>query len=191
MRPRASTGWLLAVVLAGCQGQDVLLGDGRDSGRVPIASDAGDAAAVLDATDARDADAPDIDAPDASTRDASLPIVPELGAPRVIAAISGADSTDDDPSLSSDRLLLFFNSKREGGLGREDIWFAARDDAASEWRAPLAVPELNSDARETGIALAADGLQLWWSSDRPGGRAGSTCTARRATHATAPGARPS
>ncbi|HMI92414.1 MAG TPA: hypothetical protein VK509_13655 [Polyangiales bacterium] len=187
MSARASSAcWLLVAGLAGCGGENVVLGDGRDGGRAPgphdagdtrDAGDAGDAGALRDAGGARDG---------AIGRDASLPIAPAFMPPRAIAEISGEDTTDDDPSLSSDRLLLYFNSRRDGGLGREDIWFAARDDAAAPWQAPTALPELNSDARETGIALAGDGLQLWWSSDREGGQGGlDVYRATRATRADA------
>jgi hypothetical protein len=34
------------------------------------------------------------------------------------------------------------------------------------WGAPVPLSRLNSEARETGIALALDGLALWFSSDR-------------------------
>jgi hypothetical protein len=160
-----------------------VLGAGRDAGPMMVAPDASpppDAAPANDAAPAPDA---------ANGMDASLPLVPVFAPPQVIAAISSEGTTDDDPSLSSDRLLLYFNSRRDGGLGREDIWSAARAGADREWQAPLAVPELNSDARETGIALGGDGLQVWWSSDREGGQGGldvysATRTSRDATWST-------
>ena len=74
--------------------------------------------------------------------------------------------SDDDPSLSEDRLLLCFNSKRDGGQGKEDIWCTSRADVGSPWAKPEPVAVLNSESRETGIALAPDGLSLWFSSDR-------------------------
>ena len=163
-----------ALALAACGGSDVVLGDGRDGGSHAPRAGSGSGprdASTLDAG-ARDAGLRDAGSDAASGRDASLPLVPVFMEPRVIAAISSADTTDDDPSLSSDRLLLFFNSRREGGLGREDIWFSRRASADGEWQAPEPVPELSSDARETGIALSGDGLTLWWSSDREGGQGG-------------------
>jgi hypothetical protein len=106
----------------------------------------------------------------------------EFGEPRVIAALESEDESDDDPSLTEDRRLLCFNSKRDGGKGREDIWCTARADATAAWAAPEPQSDLNTDSRETGIALALDGLSLWFSSDRDGGSGGlDVYTATRAT----------
>jgi hypothetical protein len=154
--------WLLA-----CGGSDVVLGNGRDASSTPAPRDP--APAGMDAAADPDATAD----PDAATsRDAGPRPVPQFGEPQVIAAISSEGTTDDDPSLSSDRLLLFFNSMRDGGLGREDIWWSARDALDGDWQTPQTVAELNSEERETGIALAGDGLLLWFSSDRDGGQGG-------------------
>jgi hypothetical protein len=95
-----------------------------------------------------------------------------FSAPTPTAILSEADSKDDDPSLSRDLTLLYFNSRRSGGAGREDIWFAQRADAREPWLSPRPEVALNTEARETGIALSADGLAIWFSSDRDGGRGG-------------------
>jgi hypothetical protein len=96
----------------------------------------------------------------------------------MLDGISTPDTTDDDPSLSADRSLLYFNSEREGGAGAEDIWFSQRQ--GDGWAQPRVVAELNTEERETGIALSGDGLSIWWSSDRPGGAGGlDVYTARR------------
>jgi hypothetical protein len=79
-------------------------------------------------------------------------------------------------------LLLYFNSDREGGLGREDIWLSTRAAPEASWAAPSPVEELNTERRETGIALGADGLSIFWSSDREGGLGGlDVYTATRTT----------
>jgi hypothetical protein len=108
----------------------------------------------------------------AAAPDPAGPAAPEFGEPRLIAELSSSDGPDDDPSLSADRLLLCFNSKRDGGEGKEDVWCATRAHADARWDAPQPLQELNSDVRETGIALAPDGLSLWFSSDRDGGAGG-------------------
>jgi Tol biopolymer transport system component len=89
----------------------------------------------------------------------------------MLTSISSPQTSDDDPSLSADRELLVFNSEREGGSGEEDIWLSQRD-AGGAWMPPRPVVELNSEQRETGIALSSDGLTIWWSSDRSGGAGG-------------------
>jgi dipeptidyl aminopeptidase/acylaminoacyl peptidase len=95
-----------------------------------------------------------------------------FSAPTLLANVGLDGGKDDDPSLSADLTLLFFNSRREGGTGKEDIWFSTRSDAASAWSSPRPVGTLNTEERETGLALAPDGLTLWFSSDRSGGAGG-------------------
>lgn len=92
--------------------------------------------------------------------------------PKAIAELAAGDAPDDDPSLSSDLRLLYFNSERAGGLGQEDIWFAQRVEVEDGFGDPVPVSALNSQARETGIALSADGLAIWFSSDRAGSQGG-------------------
>jgi hypothetical protein len=104
---------LSALCLLACGGSDVVLGDGRDAS----------AAAPHDAgSGPRDAGSREPDA--ALVKDASQPQrdVPRFAEPVAIGTISSDGTTDDDPSLTADRLLLYFNSKRDGGLGHEDIW---------------------------------------------------------------------
>jgi hypothetical protein len=110
----------------------------------------------------------------------------EFGEPRVIAALESEDESDDDPSLTEDRRLLCFNSKRDAGKGREDIWCTSREDSTATWGTPEPQSDLNTESRETGIALSLDGLSLWFSSDRDGGDGGldvytATRTARDAS----------
>ena len=100
---------------------------------------------------------------------------PSFGEPTLIQGLESSDSgetTDDDPSLTGDLKELYFDSKRGGGAGREDIWSTARDATTSPWAAPHFEATLSSDSRETGIALTADGLVLYFSSDREGGAGG-------------------
>lgn len=89
--------------------------------------------------------------------------------PQVIAGLDVEGAKDDDPALSADLLTLYFNSKRDGGQGQEDIWFAQRSKRDEAFSAPMPERALNTSDRETGLALSADGLSLWFSSDRDGG----------------------
>ena len=102
--------------------------------------------------------------------------------PQVIAELESEDVSDDDPSLTADLLVLCFNSKRDGGKGEEDIWCSRRTRADEAWGAPVAQIALNTERRETGIALSLDGLSLWFSSDREAGSGGlDVYTATRTT----------
>jgi hypothetical protein len=94
--------------------------------------------------------------------------VPAFSEVAVMTTISAPGTIDDDPSLSADLSQMYFDSKRVGGLGQEDIWKTDRRDQNDAWTPPEIVPELNSPDRETGIALSADGLSIWFSSNRTG-----------------------
>jgi len=98
---------------------------------------------------------------------------PRFSEPVVIEALAGdAYEDDDDPSLNHELTWIFFNSTRYGGLGGADVWFSQRASPAEPWRAPQPATTLNSKAHETGTALSADGLTIYWSSGRDGGAGG-------------------
>jgi hypothetical protein len=119
--------------------------------------------------------------PDAAQADAAQDGESAFSKPEIVPGISTDDSRDDDPSLTEDLTLLYFDSRRDGGSGKEDIWYAAREDVAAPFREPAPATNLNTEYRETGIALTADGLTLYFSSDRPGGAGGlDIYVARRA-----------
>lgn len=118
---------------------------------------------------------------DASTLDANADAgTPYASFSEPAALALGEGNKDDDPSLTRDLSLLYFNSQREGGAGREDIWWSTRNGAG--WDLPRPVSELNTERRETGIAISGDGLRIWFSSDREGGAGGlDVYVAERAT----------
>ncbi len=69
------------------------------------------------------------------------------------------------PFLANDSLLIFA-SRREGGLGGLDLYFATRSDTG--WTTPQHLgPEINSNYDETTPFLAHDGRTLYFSSNRP------------------------
>jgi len=78
-----------------------------------------------------------------------------------------------DPCISTDGLMLFFNSYRPGGYGESDLWVATRKTTDEPWSEALNIgPIVNSSAREEAPSISADGLSLYFSSDRPGGSGG-------------------
>jgi WD40-like Beta Propeller Repeat len=174
-RARALLATALPLVLAlapgawACSGEDVVLGDGRPTLDAAAPVDAG---AQPDATAQTDTGAQ----PDAAGG------APTFSEPVAIMDIAAEDASDDDPSLSADLTLLYFNSERAGGAGEEDIWSSSRDSPELPWQPPAPAAELNTESRETGIALAPDALTIWWSSDRAGGAGGlDVYTATRAS----------
>jgi Tol biopolymer transport system component len=70
---------------------------------------------------------------------------------------------DTDPTFTADRQELYFMSTRSGS---KDIWKSVRNDPAEEWGAPVSVPELSSGFQEENPRVSADGLRLWFFTDR-------------------------
>jgi ankyrin repeat protein/beta-lactamase regulating signal transducer with metallopeptidase domain len=84
-----------------------------------------------------------------------------------------SSSQEYDPSISADELEFYFNSDRPGGLGKTDLWVATRKTKADPWgKAVNLGPTVNSPAGDKGPCISADGLSLYFSSDRPGGYSG-------------------
>jgi hypothetical protein len=93
--------------------------------------------------------------------------------PELVAELAAADDSDDDkPTLTSDRLEIYFLSTRDGGPGSGDVWRAVRTSADDVWSAPSVVTEVSSASHEKSPAVSADGLTLWVASDRSGGMGG-------------------
>ena len=99
----------------------------------------------------------------------------EFGPPQLVIELAATDDSDDDdekPTLTADRLEIFFLSTRTGGPGGGDVWHATRANAADAWGAPSLLSEVSSPFLERSPAIASDGLTLWVASDRPGGQGG-------------------
>jgi hypothetical protein len=63
---------------------------------------------------------------------------------------------------------LYFNSDRPGGVGDYDIYASTLQGFAKFGPAVL-VPELSSPVRDTRMAIRSDGLEMFVTSNRPGG----------------------
>jgi len=91
--------------------------------------------------------------------------------PQVISELRSDLGRTDNPTLTADLLEIFFTTDRLSGNG--DVWSARRTDVVHPFSPPAAVAEVNTSTFETSSAISADGLTLWFGSDRPGG-VGST-----------------
>ena len=79
-------------------------------------------------------------------------------------------SNEWSPHVSEDGLTLFFSSNRPGGYGSADIWVATRDAKGDPWNEPVNLGSaINGSSRDSSACLAASGLELYFTSDRPGG----------------------
>ena len=82
---------------------------------------------------------------------------------RVMELSSSED--DDDPCLTRDQLEVFFESTRGGN---SDLWTSRRVSVNDVWPAPVPVMVVNSSNSEEHPSLTADGLSLYFTSDRNG-----------------------
>ena len=75
------------------------------------------------------------------------------------------------PSISSDGLLLFFQSTRPGGYGGPvDIWVARRKTTDDPWSEPVNLgPVINTFGFDGLPSISADRSALYFVSNRPGG----------------------
>jgi len=89
-----------------------------------------------------------------------------FGAPAMITELGSTGQTGN-PTLTDDLLEIYFTTDRVNA--NSDIWFATRGDAAQPFSAPAPVVGVNSVSFETSSAISADGLTLWFGSDRAGG----------------------
>src|SRR5262245_45306460 len=88
-------------------------------------------------------------------------------APVLVTELRSDLARTDNPTLTADLLEIFFTSDRVSGNG--DVWHASRSDRTHPFVSPAAVTEVNTSTFETSSAISADGLTLWFGSDRPGG----------------------
>ncbi len=141
---------LIALALTACDRDDLSLGDGQL--QASAAGDSSDGGAGQGG---------------GAGEGGALAEPPPFSEPTVIDELSDVDqSNDDDPSLTADLTEIYFNSDRTDS--NEDIWRSVRANDTDDWPSPEPAEILNSPDRETGIAIAPDGLGIWFSSDRGG-----------------------
>jgi hypothetical protein len=89
-----------------------------------------------------------------------------------LSALTGLNSNQHDqaPWLSPDELNVYFSSRRASA--QDDLWRATRATRGQAFQAPVPVTELNSSGNDTGITFSADGLVVYFASDRVGGAGG-------------------
>jgi Tol biopolymer transport system component len=83
------------------------------------------------------------------------------------------NSSADDcyPSISADGLALYFTSTRPGGVGGADIYVSTRATRNEPWGVPVNLGAIvNSSSGDGGPGISPDGLALFFSSNRPGGK---------------------
>jgi len=93
----------------------------------------------------------------------------DWGAPVNLGPIMNTVYEEFDSNISADGLSLFFASDHPGGSGDFDLWVARRNTTDSDWDIPVPLgPIVNSQYDDDGPSISADGLSLYFSSNRPG-----------------------
>jgi hypothetical protein len=73
------------------------------------------------------------------------------------------------PKLTADERIIFFNVREDiAGNEQHDIWMATRPDRDSLFSQVRKLDEINTGANEVHPFISADGLELYFSSDRNG-----------------------
>lgn len=92
---------------------------------------------------------------------------------RLGPGISSPTSNDQNPTISSDGLSLYFCSDRPGGVGGNDLWVSRRQSEDDEFvTATNLGPIVNSIGGDCGTAISVDGLVMFFTSTRSGGAGG-------------------
>lgn len=91
-----------------------------------------------------------------------------FGAPRNLGPVVNSTASDGSPEVSADGLSLYFDSGRSGGPGDWDMWVTTRTPGGV-WGTPVPLPApVNGPYADSGPSLSADGLSLYFGSNRPG-----------------------
>ena len=74
-----------------------------------------------------------------------------------------------DPEISADGLSLYFASNRPGANGLSDLYVATRLTTNDDWGQPANLgPTFNSSSYDEAPSISADGLELYFTSQRLG-----------------------
>ena len=94
-----------------------------------------------------------------------------FGEPTNLGPTINSSATEGSLSISADGLEGYFASyDKSGSYGHYDIWLAKRETTDDDWGSPVNLgPTINTPSREFAPDISADGLTLYFCSDRSGG----------------------
>jgi hypothetical protein len=94
----------------------------------------------------------------------------DWSAPVNLGPLVNSPDRDDTPNISADGLTLYFSSERSGGYGDVDIYMTTRATTNDDWgQAENLGPVLNGPDSDRSPRISADGLCLFFMSNRTGG----------------------
>ncbi len=93
-----------------------------------------------------------------------------FGEPTNLGPTVNSPQGDVYPAISNDGRTLYFSSDRPDGYGDHDLWVTIRPSTSDPWAEAINLgPTINSPEDDYGPSISADGLTLFFNSDRPGG----------------------
>jgi hypothetical protein len=98
------------------------------------------------------------------------------GPPANLGCVVNSSGFDDGPAYFEEEnglATLYFISGRPGGLGDRDVWTSLRNSDGT-FGPPVNVSELNSPAFDARPAVSRDGLDIVFTSQRPGSVEGAS-----------------
>jgi len=119
-------------------------------------------------------DAPQsIIAPDATATLANVPNWSSWTQPTPLTGINTPTATEGCPFITRSGQVMVFASNRVGTFGALDLYISYWDASAKQWGTPVNMgPEINTSANEQCPLLSANGKELIFVSNRPGGVGG-------------------
>jgi Tol biopolymer transport system component len=85
--------------------------------------------------------------------------------PQDVNGVNG-DLGDADPTLSADERVIVWASRRSGGAGGDDLYYASRAGNSGAFQNAKLVPGVNTSFDDGDPALSADGCRLYFASFR-------------------------
>jgi hypothetical protein len=109
---------------------------------------------------------------------------PTIGSPwNGPALVPGVNTSgyQDEPSASPDGTEMFFTADGPGTQGPTAIWTTTYNFQTNAWNPPTRIAELDTLSGDYAPAISADGMRLFFTSDRPGGAGSSDLYIARRT----------
>lgn len=105
-----------------------------------------------------------------------------FGEPVNLGPAVNSSARDEEPGISADGLSIYFCSLRSGGYGGYDMWVTTRATTQDDWGPPVNLGSpVNSSSDDFSEDISADGLELYFGSNRPGSSGYDIWVAKRAT----------
>jgi hypothetical protein len=97
-----------------------------------------------------------------------------FGEPVNLGSTVNSSSGDALDYITADGLIMYFDSyNRPGGRGGWDIWVTTRETINDDWGTPVNLgPPVNTGQTDSCAYISANGLELYFSSNRSGGHGG-------------------